>query len=120
MTAIDAVEYEQWVRDYWEHPDLDLELSRAAVVDGRAVAVAYVMVDVESRRALNAYTGSLRAYRGRGFARLAKLGVMRQLADARDRAPAHRERRDERADARDQQPARLPPIESRYAYILDR
>ena len=31
--------------DYWEHPDLDLELSQAAVVDGRAVAVAYVMVD---------------------------------------------------------------------------
>ena len=42
---IDAVEYDQWLSDYWEHPDLDLELGPAAVVDGRAVAVAYVMVD---------------------------------------------------------------------------
>ena len=33
---IDAVEYDQWLRDYWEHPDLDLELSRAAVVDGQS------------------------------------------------------------------------------------
>lgn len=79
--AIDAVEYDQWVRDYWEHPDLDFDVGRAAVVDGKAVAVAYVIVDSESRRAFNGYTGTLRAYRGRGLARLAKLGVMRRLAE---------------------------------------
>ena len=117
---IDAVEYEQWVRDYWEHPDLDLELSRAAVVNGQAVAVAYVMVDVESRRALNAYTGSLRAYRGRGFARLAKLGVMRQLAELgielllteNDETNAPMLAINNRLG--------YTPIESRYTYILDR
>ncbi len=117
---IDAVEYEQWVRDYWEHPDLDLELSRAAVVNGQAVAVAYVMVDVESRRALNAYTGSLRAYRGRGFARLAKLGVMRQLAELgielllteNDETNAPMLAINNRLG--------YTPIESRYSYILDR
>ena len=118
--AIDALEYEQWLRDYWEHPDLDLELSRAAVVDGRAVAVAYVNVDRESRRALNSYTGSLRAYRGRGLARLAKLAVMRRLAEVgvelvlteNDETNAPMLAINDRLGYR--------PIESRHAYILDR
>jgi GNAT superfamily N-acetyltransferase len=118
--VIDAVEYEQWLSDYWEHPDLDLELGTAAVVDGRAVAVAYVMVDRESRRALNAYTGSLRAYRGRGLARLAKLGLMRRLAGLEielvltenDETNAPMLAINNRLGYR--------PIESRYSYILDR
>ncbi|MBA3788400.1 MAG: GNAT family N-acetyltransferase [Actinobacteria bacterium] len=118
--VIDAVEYEQWVRDYWEHPDLDLALSQAAVADGRAVAVAYVIVDRESRRALNAYTGSLRAYRGRGFARLAKLAVMRRLAEVgvelvlteNDETNAPMLAINDRLGYR--------PIENRYAYVLDR
>ena len=118
--AIDAVEYEQWLRDYWEHPDIDFDLSQATVVDGRAVAVAYVMVDHESRRALNAYTGSLRAYRGRGFARLAKLAVMRRLVEAgvelvlteNDETNAPMLAINDRLGYR--------PIESRYSYILDR
>ncbi|MBA2333097.1 MAG: GNAT family N-acetyltransferase [Actinobacteria bacterium] len=118
--VIDAVEYDQWLRDYWEHPDLDLALSQAAVADGRAVAVAYVSVDRESRRALNSYTGSLRAYRGRGFARLAKLAAMRRLAGAdielvlteNDETNAPMLAINDRLGYR--------PIESRYAYVLDR
>ena len=118
--VIDVVEYDQWVRDYWEHPDIDLTLSQAAVVDGRAVAVAYVVVDRESRRALNAYTGSLRAYRGRGFARLAKLASMRRLAEVgvelvlteNDETNAPMLAINQRLGYR--------PIESRYSYVLDR
>ncbi len=117
---IDAVEYEQWVRDYWEHPDLDLELSRAVVVDGRAVAATYVMVDVESRRALNAYTGSLRAYRGRGFARLAKLGVMRQLAELGIELVLTENDETNAPMLAINNRLGYTPIENRYAYILDR
>jgi len=118
--VIDAVEYEQWVHDYWEHPDLDLALSQAAVADERAVAIAYVIVDTESRRALNAYTGSLRAYKGRGLARLAKLAVMRRLAEVgvelvlteNDATNAPMLAINDRLGYR--------PIESRYSYVLDR
>jgi RimJ/RimL family protein N-acetyltransferase len=118
--TIDAVEYGQWARDYWEHPDLDFDVGRAAVVDGRAVAVAYVMLDLASRRAFSAYTGTLRAYRGRGLARLAKLGVMRRLAELgvtlalteNDETNAPMLAINQRLGYR--------PIESRYSYVLDR
>lgn len=117
---LDAIEYEQWRHDYWEHPDLDFDVGRAAVVDGRAVAVTYVIVDLESRRAFSAYTGGLRAYRGRGLARLAKLGVMRRLAELgitlavteNDETNAPMLAINERIGYR--------PIESRYSYVLDR
>ena len=118
--AIDAVEYEQWLRDYWEYPDLELELSQATVVDGKAVAASFVIVDPGSRRALNMYTGTLRAYRGRGFARLAKLAVMRKVAESgvelviteNDEKNAPMLAINERLGYR--------PLESRYAYLLDR
>jgi GNAT superfamily N-acetyltransferase len=37
------------------------------------VAIAMLIVDVEGRRAVNGFTGTLPAFRGRGLARLAKL-----------------------------------------------
>ena len=118
--VIDAVEYDQWLSDYWEHPDLDRELGTAAVVDGRAVAVAYVMVDLESRRALNAYTGSLRAYRGRGLARLAKLGLMRRLAALEIELLLTENDETNAPMLAINNRLGYTPIESRYAYILDR
>lgn len=118
--TIDAVEYEQWLLDYWEHPDLDLDVGRAAVVDGNAVAVAYVIVDLESRRAFSAYAGTLRAFRGRGLARLTKLGVMRRLAELEvtlaltenDETNAPMLAINTRLGYR--------PIANRYSYVLDR
>ncbi len=118
--SVDALEYDQWVRDYWQHPDLDFASGRGAVVDGTAVAVAYVLVDLASRRAFNAYTGTLRAYRGRGLARLAKLGTMRRLGELgitqvlteNDETNAPMLAINGRLGYR--------PVASRYAYVLDR
>ena len=78
------------------------------------------MVDVESRRALNAYTGSLRAYRGRGFARLAKLGVMRQLAELGIELVLTENDETNAPMLAINNRLGYTPIESRYAYILDR
>jgi GNAT superfamily N-acetyltransferase len=79
--APDRLELEQWIRDVWENPDFDWTSSFAAVVDGRAVAVSRTAVDVESGRAVNAFTGTLPEHRGRGLARLVKLAVIRRLAE---------------------------------------
>ena len=118
--TMDALEYEQWLRDHWEHPDLDLDVSRAAVVDGNAVAIAYVMVDPESRRALSAYTGTLRAYRGRGLARLAKLGVMRRLAELEITLALTENDETNAAMLAINTRLGYRPIANRYSYVLDR
>lgn len=118
--AMDALEYEQWLRDYWEHPDLDFDVGRAAVVDGNAVAIAYVIVDLESRRAFNAYAGTLRAYRGRGLARLAKLGVTRRLAELKVTLVLTENDETNAPMLAINQRLGYRPIESRYSYLLDR
>ncbi|MFI8349423.1 GNAT family N-acetyltransferase [Streptomyces sp. NPDC085596] len=65
-------DYEAWLEETWEHPLLDLELTVVAVVDGRPVAFSVAYTDGDTRY-FTAMTGTSRAYRGRGLAKLAKL-----------------------------------------------
>jgi GNAT superfamily N-acetyltransferase len=73
--AADAVSFEQWLADYWGHPDTDLDASVAAVVDGRPVAFTHLRV-APGGRAVTDMTGTLREYRGRGLALLAKRATL--------------------------------------------
>jgi len=73
--SIDDVSFEQWLEDYWRHPDTDLEASVAAVVDDRPVAFSHLRV-APGGRAVNDMTGTSRDYRGRGLATLAKRATL--------------------------------------------
>lgn len=73
--AMDDVLFEQWLEDYWGHPDTDLNASVAAVIDGRPVAFTHLSV-APGDRAVTDMTGTLRAYRGRGLAQLAKRATL--------------------------------------------
>jgi GNAT superfamily N-acetyltransferase len=73
--GMDDVSFEQWLEDYWRHPDTDLEASVAAVVDGRPVAFSHLRV-APGGRAINDMTGTLRDYRRRGLALLAKRATL--------------------------------------------
>ncbi|MBA4865098.1 GNAT family N-acetyltransferase [Streptomyces sp. PSKA54] len=64
-------DYEHWLAETWGHPLLDRELTTVAVVDGRPVAFTAARTDGVSRYATG-MTGTARAYRGRGLAKLAK------------------------------------------------
>ncbi|MPY61650.1 GNAT family N-acetyltransferase [Streptomyces spongiae] len=64
-------DYEQWLRDTWHHPLLDHELTTVAVVDGTPAASTSVRTDGLGRY-FTAMTGTARAFRGRGLAKLAK------------------------------------------------
>lgn len=69
--AFDAVSYDDWLATVWRRPDLDLELTSVAVVDG--VPVAYSAANTDGRRRYwSGMTATRRAYRGRGLAKLAK------------------------------------------------
>ncbi|WP_326599803.1 GNAT family N-acetyltransferase [Streptomyces sp. NBC_01803] len=67
--------YEDWYRLDWERPDLDHELSTVALVDGEVAAYSLARTDGRERYG-SAMTGTRRAYRGRGLAKLAKLASL--------------------------------------------
>ena len=67
----ELTDYEAWLRETWQHPLLDLDLTTVAVADGRPVAFSVAHTDRATRYA-TAMTGTARAHRGRGLAELAK------------------------------------------------
>ena len=79
--AMDDVSFEQWLEDYWRHPDMDLDASVAAVIDDRPVSFSHLRV-APGGRAVTDMTGTLRAYRGRGLALLAKRATLVNAADS--------------------------------------
>src|SRR4030095_3611343 len=73
--AMDDVSFEQWLEDYWRHPDTDLDASVAAVIDDRPVAFSHLVI-APGGRAVTEMTGTLRDYRGRGLAPLVKRATL--------------------------------------------
>ncbi|WP_432195870.1 N-acetyltransferase family protein [Streptomyces sp. bgisy027] len=76
-------DYEAWLAETWKHPLLDLDLTSVAVVDGRPAAFSSAFTDratlprsrlrpIGGTSISTAMTGTARAHRGRGLAKLAK------------------------------------------------
>ncbi|MGW2784581.1 N-acetyltransferase family protein [Streptomyces populi] len=64
-------DYEAWLTETWRHPLLNHELTSVALVDGRPAAFSAAHTD-DGTRYGTAMTGTGRAFRGRGLAKLAK------------------------------------------------
>ncbi|MER5655474.1 GNAT family N-acetyltransferase [Streptomyces sp. NPDC002131] len=64
-------DYEAWLEETWHHPLLDHELTSVALVDGRPAAFSAARTDGGTRYG-TVMTGTARAFRGRGLAKLAK------------------------------------------------
>ncbi|GAU66293.1 putative acetyltransferase [Streptomyces sp. NBRC 110611] len=76
----DATTYEDWLRRTWEHPLTDLDLTSVVTLDGEAVSFTLAMTDGRGRY-VSAMTGTRRAVRGRGLARLAKTASLHRARD---------------------------------------
>ncbi|MFI7018147.1 GNAT family N-acetyltransferase [Streptomyces sp. NPDC050164] len=63
-------DYEAWLEQNWKHPLLNRDLTTVALVDGRPAAFSVAHTD--GSRYGTAMTGTARAFRGRGLAKLAK------------------------------------------------
>ncbi|MDN3022073.1 GNAT family N-acetyltransferase [Streptomyces sp. S.PB5] len=64
-------DYEAWLRETWRHPLISHELTTVAVVDGRPAAFSLARTNGGTRYG-TAMTGTARAHRGKGLAKLAK------------------------------------------------
>ncbi|MGP4091998.1 GNAT family N-acetyltransferase [Streptomyces sp. KR55] len=64
-------DYEAWIEETWKRPLLNLDLTTVAVVDGRPAAFTAAYTDGTTSYATS-MTGTARAFRGRGLAKLAK------------------------------------------------
>jgi GNAT superfamily N-acetyltransferase len=71
--TIDEIPYEEWVEHVLDYPFFTAEGSYVAMVDGVAAAVSLLLADEESGRGGNMFTGTQRAYRGRGLGLAVKL-----------------------------------------------
>ncbi|NUS30623.1 MAG: GNAT family N-acetyltransferase [Streptomyces sp.] len=64
-------DYEAWLRETWHHPLVNHELTTVAVVDGHPAAFSLARTDGRTRYG-TVMTGTARAHRGKGLAKLAK------------------------------------------------
>jgi GNAT superfamily N-acetyltransferase len=78
---IAGLPYAEWLEEFWKQPQTSREGSFVVAHGGRPVAVTWLAVNAESGRAMNEFTGTLRAYRGRGLARLVKLAAIAWAAE---------------------------------------
>lgn len=78
--TVDHVRYDEWVDHVLRHPGFTTEGSFVAMVDEVAAAVSMLLVDFDSGRGVSMFTGTLRAYRGRGLALAVKLASIRWAA----------------------------------------
>ncbi|MFI2434014.1 GNAT family N-acetyltransferase [Streptomyces sp. NPDC018693] len=79
--SAEFTDYDAWIEENWKHPLVDLELTSVAVVDGRPAAFTVAHTDGVTRY-LSGMTGAVRAYRGRGLAKLVKNYSLRRAREA--------------------------------------
>jgi GNAT superfamily N-acetyltransferase len=77
----DNIGFEEWEQMLYDYPDLDQDVSTVVLAGDRPVSFAWLAVDPDGGRASHMMTGTLREFRRRGLARLAKLGTVRSAAD---------------------------------------
>ncbi|GAA1877335.1 GNAT family N-acetyltransferase [Asanoa iriomotensis] len=81
-TPFDKIEYDDWFEDIWHDPNVDKDLSHVVLVDGEPATMTFLYADRESGRFMSTGTGTRRAYRGRGLAKIAKSVAFRAARDA--------------------------------------
>lgn len=79
---MDQVEQSEWMRDIWNDPLQRFDLGTAVLVDGVPAAATFVEGDPAAGRMNSGGTGTLRAYRGRGLAKIAKSVALRNARAA--------------------------------------
>jgi GNAT superfamily N-acetyltransferase len=76
-----VLDFEEWRAETLENPELDFEASSVVLVDDRFASFAWITSDRVGGGGSHELTGTLREYRGRGLARLAKEATIHWAAE---------------------------------------
>lgn len=79
--STDFDDYEDWLNHTWNHPDLDRALTTVLVSDGQVASFSAARTDGGTRY-MSGMTGTLRAFRGRGLAKIVKSDSLRRARAA--------------------------------------
>lgn len=77
----DGLSFEEWRDEFWRSPLIHQDASLVAFVGDELAALTMIRIDEPSGRAENNVTGTRRAFRGRGLARLLKSHSLRRAAE---------------------------------------
>lgn len=78
----DGIPYDIWFARYWESPDQQHHVGTVALVDGVPACAMFMEADLSTGRGMSTGACTLRDYRGRGLAKLAKSALLRKAAEA--------------------------------------
>jgi GNAT superfamily N-acetyltransferase len=81
VNPMDAIRYDEYEREEWQHPDLEFDGSTVVLSGERMVAFTWLRVDAERGRGVSAFTVTHPEFRGRGLATRAKLRTLRWSAE---------------------------------------
>jgi GNAT superfamily N-acetyltransferase len=81
VIPVDALRYDEYEREEWQHPDLSFDGSTIVLSGDRMVALTWLRVDTERGRGVSAFTATHPEFRGRGLATRAKLRTLRWSAE---------------------------------------
>lgn len=79
-TPTDSIEYDDWIKNFWNDPAIDKRLSFAALV-GDEVA-SFTISETDGDRLWSSFSGTVPAHRGRGLSKLAKVAALHRAAQA--------------------------------------
>jgi GNAT superfamily N-acetyltransferase len=80
--TFDQIGYDGWLTEVWNNPLIDRDASTIVLVDGEPAAYTLIAADRDAGRAWSGGTGTLRRYRGRGLAKIAKSVALRRAAES--------------------------------------
>jgi GNAT superfamily N-acetyltransferase len=80
LEQVEAIPYDEWEQHVLAHPLFTLDGTFVAYVDGRPAACSMLIVDRESGRATNMFTGTMPEFRGRGLGLACKLASIHWAA----------------------------------------
>ncbi|MFC6705263.1 GNAT family N-acetyltransferase [Flexivirga alba] len=79
-TPTDSIDYDDWIKDFWNDPAIDKRLSFAALA-GEEV-VSFTLAETDGDRLWSAFSGTVPQHRGRGLSKLVKSAALHRAADA--------------------------------------